>query len=256
MKLLIRYDVEGGGEKVTGFLEKAVKVHRKDAIPAGFFCVASEIESRPEEFKDFYSEVKSDALFDVQDHSYSRVPLCYEDGPSLEAIEEDYRKSLDVFERVLGFKPLGTSLCASADCGKGLPGFDASSKARKELDILAKLGFKMTTTALSGHVRMHEFVSYGELEHPDMMGFPSGNGDKNWLMKPTTENPLDALFEVMRRSADEGRHLGIVLHDWVTFNHAPDRHFSHVRRIADMGRMLGFELAHHSSCYKDSSLWS
>ena len=255
MILLLRYDVEGGGEKVSGFLERAVEMHRRDLIPAGFFCVGAEIEKRESEFKDFYSEVKADKLFDVQDHSYSRVGLCYENGPSLDEIEADYKKSLAVFERVLGFRPKGTSLCASTELGKGLPGFDATSKARNELDILADLGFTMTTTALSGRVRMHEFVSYESLEHPDFMGFPSGNGDKNWLLKPTTDNPLDALFGVMAKTASEDKHLGIVLHDWVTWNHAPDKQFSHVRRIADEARKLGFTLATHSACYSDSSLW-
>ena len=255
MILLLRYDVEGGGERTTGFLEKAVEIHRRDGIPAGFFCVGAEIEKRETEFKDFYSEVKNDSLFDVQDHSYSRVGLCYENGPSLAEIEDDYKKSLAVFERVLGFRPKGTSLCASDKLGKGLSGFDATAKARQELDILAKLGFTMTTTALSGHVRMHDFVSYGSIEHPEMMGFPSGNGDKNWLLKPKTENPLDSLFETMEKAAGEGKNLGIVLHDWVTWNHAPDKQFSHVRRIAEKARSLGFELANHSACYKNASLW-
>ena len=254
--LLLRYDVEGGGEKVAGFLERAVEIHRKDSIPGAFFCVGSEIESREAEFKDFWKEIKGDPLFDVQDHSYSRVGLCYEDGPSLEAIKDDYKKSLEVFERVLGHRPPATSLCASSELGKGLPGFDATTKARNELDILAGLGFKMTTTALSGYVRMHDFVSYARIGHPDLMGFPSGNGDKNWLLKPTTENPLDALFKVMDKASLEGRHLGIVLHDWVTWNHAPDKQFSHIRRIVEHARKRGFDLATHSDCYKDKTLWS
>lgn len=253
--LLLRYDVEGGGEKVAGFLERAVEIHRKDSIPVGLFCVGSEVESREPEFKDFWAEVKNDPLFDVQDHSYSRVGLCYENGPSLDAIKADYKKSVEVFERVFGHRPTGSSLCASAELGKGLSGFDATAKARNELDILAELGFTMTTTALSGCVRMYKFVSYARIGHPDMMGFPSGNGDKNWLLKPTTGKPLDALFQVMDKASLEGRHLGIVLHDWVTWNHAPDKQFSHIRHLVEHARKRGFELATHSECYKDKSLW-
>ncbi len=254
--LLLRYDVEGGGENVSGFLEKAVGIHRKDSIPVGFFCVASEIEARPSEFKDFAVELKGDELFNIHDHSYSRVPLLYENGPSVSEIDDDYARSLEVFERIMGFRPEGTSLCASTTAGKGLPGFDATAKTRDELEVLAKHGFKMTTCALAGHVRMHEFVSYAKLGHPEIMGFPSGNGDKNWLLNPTAEKPLDALFQVMEKAFFEGKHLGIVLHDWVTWNHAPDKEFSHIRRIADRARDLGFRMATHSACLRETELWA
>jgi len=254
--LLLRYDVEAAPEEpVEGFLSKAVEVHRADAIPCCLFCTGTTLERQEALFKSFWNEVEGDSLFDVQDHSYSRVPLCYESGPSLETIKADYERSVKLHERIFGKRPLATSLCASQDCGKGLPGFDATEKARAELGILASLGFKMCSTALSGHVRMHDFVDFAPAGQPGMMGFPSGNGDKNWLLKPSGPDPLEALFAVMEKAAAEGRHLGVVLHDWVSWNHAPDKELTHVRRLADFARRKGFELKTHSACFEDKSLW-
>ncbi len=254
--LLLRYDVEAGPEEPTeGFLEKAVEVHRSDAVPCCLFCTGTTLERQEPLFKSFWREVKGDPLFDVQDHSYSRIPLCYEKGPSLESIRADYERSVKLHKRVFGKRPLATSLCASQNCGQGLPGFDANGNSRAELAILAELGFKMCSTALSGHVRMHDFVSFAKAGQPEMMGFPSGNGDKNWLLKPATPDPLDALFAVISKAAAEDRHLGVVLHDWVSWNHAPDKLLTHVRRIASFARGKGFSLKTHSECFADGSLW-
>jgi len=46
--MLIRYDTERDDpESMAGFLEKAIEVHRREEIPATFFCRASTPPIRP-----------------------------------------------------------------------------------------------------------------------------------------------------------------------------------------------------------------
>src|SRR4051812_5018327 len=71
---LLRYDTEGWDkEKMEGFFEKLVEVHRKYKIPATFFCQGSAILNREKGFRYFFEQVKNDPLFDIQDHSYSHI---------------------------------------------------------------------------------------------------------------------------------------------------------------------------------------
>ena len=75
---LLRYDVERGDpEGMEGFLEKVVEVHRSHGIAAALFCTGKALERMEMPFRSFHEEVKDDALFDIQDHSYSHVGLGY-----------------------------------------------------------------------------------------------------------------------------------------------------------------------------------
>jgi len=79
---LLRYDTEWWGEEneMEGFFEKLIEVHRANSIPATFFCTGNTLNNRTEVFRAFYNEVKHDALFDFQYHSFNHIGLCKKEG--------------------------------------------------------------------------------------------------------------------------------------------------------------------------------
>ena len=180
--MLIRYDAESRQpEEIRGVFEKMVSVHRKEGIPASFFCLGAAVEMRESQFQSFFDEVKDDPLFDIQDHSYSHVGLGYDHGISVNELRADFDRSFDVHERMRGERPIGVSMAGTGSRdGERLAGFDATEKTRAELDMLAGLGIRMINTFHSGVDGSKHFVSYRDLGHPEMMGFPSGYGGRTW----------------------------------------------------------------------------
>jgi peptidoglycan/xylan/chitin deacetylase (PgdA/CDA1 family) len=262
MIMLIRYDTERDDpEKMEGFLEKVVKIHRREEIPATFFCRGSTLLARAGEFKCFYAEVKDDPLFDIQDHSYSHIGVGYEAGMSIDDLHADYQKSFAAHEEVFGVRPVGVSICGTGGRdGKRLSGFDVTEKSRAELDMLASLGVRMINSHLTGHDEGHDFINYSSLGHPEIMGFPSCYSDTDWLVRYNEEKhgpdgPVDYMLARVTQHAGEGRHMPIMLHDWAAWLHAPDRELTHVARFAERGRELGYELRTHLACLEDAALW-
>ena len=256
---LLRYDTESGAARlpgIGGFLEKAVEVHRKHAIPATFFCLGKAIETREAEFRAFFEEVKDDPQFDVQDHSYTHVGVGYRDGKPVDDLRRDYEQSLTVHERVFGRRPLATSLCGtSGKDGPRLDGFDATEKSRAELDMLVDLGVRFTNALLCGVDETKEFVHFGRLGHPDVMGFPSGYSDTAWMHRREFGDPMDYILGQLAARAEREEHMPLMLHDWVAWLHAPDRELTHVIRIVEAARKLGYETVTHLACHENTSLW-
>ena len=105
---LLRYDTEReSAEDMKGFFEQAVAIHRRERIPATFFCRGGAIESREADFSAFWQEVRDDPLFDIQDHSYTHIGLGYERGKDIATLRADYERSFAVHERVFGVRPVG-----------------------------------------------------------------------------------------------------------------------------------------------------
>jgi len=258
-RFLLRYDTEAGasrGAKMHDFFRKVVAVHRAHAIPATFFCMGGAIEAREDDFRDFFSEVVDDPLFDVQDHSYSHIGLVYRDGKPIDVLRGDYEKSFAVHERVFGRRPLGTSLCGTMGSdGPSLDGFDATQKSRAELDMLVDLGIRFTTSSLCGVDGTKTFVNYARLGHPDVMGFPSGHGDTSWMKRRQFGDPMDYILSRIDERAERDEHMPVTLHDWVAWLFAPDRELTHVVRIAERARERGYDMTTHLACYHDTSLW-
>jgi peptidoglycan/xylan/chitin deacetylase (PgdA/CDA1 family) len=259
--LLIRYDTESDRvDSMEGFFEKAIEVHRRDGIPATFFCRGAAIDAREEQFRAFYEEVKDDPLFDIQDHSYSHIGVGYAEGKPVDVLREDYERSFAAHERVFGVRPVGVSICGTAGKdGPRLAGFDETEKAKEELSMLASLGVKMINSHLAGRDEHREFVNYGSIGHPDMMGFPSGYSDTGWMYDWRSdthpEDPVGYMLGVMNEHAERGDHMPIMLHDWLAWTHAPDTDLSHVSTFAEKGRELGYRPATHVECLNDESLW-
>ena len=257
--MLIRYDTEASEkEEMAGFLEKVLEVHRRDAIPATFFCRGGALDARPEAFRRFHAQVKDDPLFDLQDHSYTHIGIGYERGKPLEVLRADYEKSFAAHERVFGKRPLGVSICGTSGAdGARLPGFDATEKSRAEFEMLAALGVRMINTFLAGRDESKEFLHYGALGHPEIMGFPSAHSDTSWLYSRGKEVPggVQTMLKVIEERAQRGEHCPVMLHDWLAWNHAPDKELGHVRLFAARGRELGFRLATHYECHQEAALW-
>jgi hypothetical protein len=256
--MLLRYDTEAGPDaNMRGFFEKVVKVHRRDAIPATFFCTGRALETRTDEFRDFHAEVKNDPLFDLQDHSYSHIGVGYAAGKDLETLRADYAKSFAAHERVFGRRPLGVSLCGTGGVdGARLRGFDETEKARAEFEMLAALGVRMVNTFLKDYDESRAFVRYGALGHPEVMGFPSGHSDTDWLFRGGKPTPggIERMQRVIEERAQRDEHCPIILHDWNAWNNAPDRELGHVRGFAERARKLGYRLVTHVECLRDESL--
>ena len=260
--LLIRYDTEKPDrEMMRGFFEKAVEVHRRERIPASFFCRGAALEAREAEFRWFYEQIKGDPLFDIQDHSYSHIGLGYAAGKPVEVLRADYEKSFATHERVFGVRPTGISICGTAPVdGERLAGFDATAKSRAELDMVASLGVRMINAFLTGRDESGEFLNFGSIGHPEIMGFPSAYSDTGWMYRwregRRLPDPVGYILNELRARSARGQHLSVMLHDWVAWRFAPDEELSHVRAIAAEARRLGYRPVTHRQCLDDRALWS
>lgn len=254
---LIRYDTEARDvEKMSGFLEKLVEVHRKHDIPVSLFCTGGAIDCRESEFRQFWAEVRGDPLFDVQDHSYSHLGIGYEAGKPVADLQADYERSFDAHERVFGVRPFGISICGTGGRdGERLQGFDETEKARQELDMLAGLGVRMINTFLTGADEAREFTNYASLGHPETMGFPSGYSDTGWMARRTHGEPISHILGRIEEHARAGDHMPVMLHDHVAWTCAEDQELTHVVQIADKAREEGCELVTHASCLSRNGLW-
>lgn len=255
--MLMRYDTEWWGEPagMAGFLEKLVEVHRRDKIPVTMFCRGLTLENMRSEFTAFYQEVADDPLFDMQDHSYSHVGLGYESGKPVEVLEADYERSFQAHTKVFGRRPSGIAICGTSDDGPRLQGFDATEKSKEEFGMMVKLGTRMINSFLTGIDESREFISYGKLGHPEVMGFISGYSDTSWMHREEHGDPVAFMLgEVIKRS-ELNEHMPVMFHDWVAWQKAPDKELTHVRKIAETGRKLGYTLVTHMDCYNNKSLW-
>jgi peptidoglycan/xylan/chitin deacetylase (PgdA/CDA1 family) len=255
---LLRYDTERGNPEVMkGFLEKVLEVHRSHQIPATLFCTGSALKRRETQFRSFHEEVKEDALFDIQDHSYSHVGLGYERGEPIPVLKADYERSFAVHERLFGVRPIGIAMCGTGGKnGNGLSGFDATEKSRAELEMVASLGVRMINSFLTRVQRSKSFIHYGSLGHPEIMGFPYGYSDTVWMDRREHGAPLEYILGEIRKRARKHQTMPLMLHDWVTWTRAPDRELTHVKRIADAARKAGYRLVTHVDCLRNKDLWA
>lgn len=255
---LLRYDTERGDpEEMKGFLEKVVEVHRSHQIPVTLFCTGKALERMETSFRSFHREVEGDALFDIQDHSYSHVGLGYERGEPVSTLKADYERSFAVHERLFGVRPIGIATCGTGGKdGNVLPGYDATEKSRAELEMVASLGVRMINSFLIGVDRSRTFLNYGSLGHPEIMGFPSGYSDTAWMLRREHGDPLEYLFGEIRKRARRREVMPVMLHDWVAWTRAADRELTHVKRIADAARQAGYELVTHVDCLRNEELWA
>jgi len=254
---LIRYDTEERNvEKMSGFLEKLVAAHRKHDIPVSLFCTGGAIDCRETEFREFWVEVQSDPLFDVQDHSYSHIGIGHEAGKPVADLRADYERSFAAHERVFGQRPIGISICGTGGKdGDRLKGFDETEKAREELDMLAGLGVRMINAFLTGVEEGRQFASYASLGHPEIMGFPSGYSDTSWMARRSHGEPVGYILGRIEAHARTGDHLPVMLHDHVAWTRAEDQDLTPVVQIADKARAEGYELVTHASCLTRDGLW-
>jgi peptidoglycan/xylan/chitin deacetylase (PgdA/CDA1 family) len=257
---LLRYDTEtDDAAQMRGFLPKLVEVHRRHAIPATLFCTGRMLEARADEFRDFAAEVRGDALFELQSHSYGHIGVGYEAGSTLDVLRADYERAVGIHESVLGQRPNAVSICGTGGKdGPRLKGFEQTSKSRAELDMLVSLGIRRINTFLASKAEDLEFCDYADLDHPDVVGFPSGFSDTAWMLQHGAPDWLwhrrepftDAVAGIVREIERRGRehlHMPIMLHDWAAWCHAPDRELDHVKRFAEAARRAGLALATHGA---------
>ncbi len=255
---LLRYDTEHESpEKMAGFFEKAIEVHRKHQIPATFFCKGRAIEKRKNQFAAFYQEIKNDPLFDIQDHSYSHIGIGYAKGKDVPTLKADYEKSFALHEQLFGARPIGISICGTrGKDGPKLSGFDATEKSRAELDMLASLGVRMVNSFLTGFDETKVFLNYSSLGHPEIMGFPSAYSDTSWLHRRKFGDPIKYIFSQCEKRAQANEHMPLMLHDWAAWTRADDKELTHVIKITDFARKLGYQLTTHVACLKQKALWA
>lgn len=254
---LLRYDTEWWGDwsEMDGFIGKVIDIHRTNKIPATFFCKGETLFNFRRQFTDFYNEVKDDPLFDFQDHSYSHIGLGYAKGKPIQVLKEDYEKSFAIHKEIFGKKPLGISICGTSDDGPALEGFDSTEKSKGEFKMVADLGIKMINTFHSGFDTGFDFMQYSMFDHPDIMGFPSGYSDTAWMYRKEFGDPVEYIKGQIKIRSERNEHMPLMLHDWVAWQHAPDKELNHVVELTDYARLLGYELVTHIECYDRKEIW-
>lgn len=254
---LLRYDTEWWGqqEEMNGFFEQVIRIHREDDIPASFFCTGLTISNRKELFRDFYSEVKNDPLFDIQNHSFNHIGLCKKEGEGLsfDEIMDDYQRAFELHHEVFGKYPDGISLCGTP--GESYPFFNSSESTKREFQMLAELGLKMVNTHLSGFDESKDFCNYELLGHPGIMGFPSAYSDTSWMQRREFGDPMNYIFREIDKRNELNHHMPLMLHDWVAWQHAPDKELAYVRKIVEYARNKGYHPMTHLDCYRMKGLW-
>jgi peptidoglycan/xylan/chitin deacetylase (PgdA/CDA1 family) len=255
---LLRYDTERkDAPSMSGFFEQVVTIHREHKIPATLFCTGGAIDSREEDFKAFFDEVKDDPLFGIQDHSYSHIGVGYDTGKSLDVLRADYEKSIACHEHVFGVRPTGISICGTGGAdGKRLQGFDETEKSGAELDMLVDLGVRQINSFLIGNSESRDFLNYESLGHPEVMGYPSAYSDTSWMNRAEHGDPMKYILGQITERAARGEHLPLMLHDWVAWLQAGDQELTHVVKIVDRARSLGYEPVTHLDCYNRLELWA
>ncbi len=253
--LLLRYDVEStDAALMNGFLEAVVDVHREADLPVTLFCTGGAIDAREDAFRSLRDTISGDSRFEIGDHSYSHIGIGYERGKPVDVLRADYERSLDAHERVLGVRPDSLSICGTGGVdGNPLSGFDATEKAREELAMLVALGIRRLNTRLTGKNGGEEFTDYGSLGFPHISGFPSAFSDTSWIRQADISGDFLAPIraEIDRRSR-ENLPMPLICHDWVTWNHAPDRQFSHIKQIAEYARQKGFQPCTHGAAVREA----
>lgn len=254
---LLRYDTEWWGDwsEMDGFIEKVIEVHRTNKIPATFFCKGETLFNFKEQFVEFYQEVKDDPLFDFQDHSYSHIGLGYTKGKSIQVLKEDYEKSFAIHKEIFGKNPSGISICGTSEDGPSLEGFDSTEKSKGEFQMVAGLGIKMINTFHTEFNTGYDFMQYTSLDHPEIMGFPSGYSDTAWMFRKEFGDPVEYIKGEIKERSDKNNHMPLMLHDWVAWQHAKDRDLSHVVELTDYAQLLGYELVTHIECYDRKEVW-
>ena len=122
--------------------------------------------------------------------------------------------------------------------------------------MVASLGVRMINSFLNRAHRSKDFINYGSMGHPEIMGFPSGYPDTGWMYRRERGDPLAYIRGEIRKRADRNETMPLMLHDWVAWIHAADRELTHVKRIADAARKVGYKLVTHVDCLRNEDLWS
>ncbi len=248
--LLLRYDVEStDAALMQGFLAGVADTHREADFPVTLFCTGAAIDARQDAFRNFKDTVGGDSRFEIGDHSYSHIGVCYERGKSVASLRADYERSLDAHERILQTRPDSLSICGTGGAdGAPLSGFDATKKSREELAMLVSLGIRRLNTRLTEANDGQAFTDYAALGFPSVFGFPSAHSDTSWIRQADiTGDFLAPLRAEIDHRSRENLPMPIICHDWVTWDHAPDRAFSHIKQIAAYAREQGFTPLTHGA---------
>jgi hypothetical protein len=114
----------------------------------------------------------------------------------------------------------------------------------------------MLNCFLKGIDGSRDFCNYARIGHPDVMGFPSAFSDTEWMFRRKCGDPVSYITGVIEERAEAGRHMPLMLHDWVAWNHAADKDLTHVRIFAERARDCGFDLMTHAACVDVPGLWT
>lgn len=231
--MLIGYDVEwrGEGEVTPQFLEKARSLHNRLGVPATLFVVGQTLERWVPRFQD----IAGDALFDIQQHTYSHQLLktvYIEDGQSvrvvrgvtLEETREEVRKTRVLLAEHLGVQCIG--LTGPWCYYRGL---------RDRPDILQVLweeGIRFTRTDGRNERDWHPVSIdlqpywYDALGFPDVLEIPI-HGWHDCVIRDEVlgwEN-VDGYVESVRpyieRAAAEDKVFSLCQHDWSSIRADP-----------------------------------
>ena len=156
---------------------------------------------------------------------------------------------------IFGDKPVGISICGTSDDGPSIGGFDATEKSREEFEMIARLGVKMINNFLIGIDGSTQFGNYSIFGYPEIMGFPSSYSDTSWMQRQEFGDPVEYILNEIKKRSELNQHMPLMFHDWVAWQHAPDKELTHLKKFVDYARKQGYLLLTHTECYNRTNLW-
>jgi peptidoglycan/xylan/chitin deacetylase (PgdA/CDA1 family) len=261
--LLIGYDVESNDPKVLeDFLLKASRIHEELDAPCTLFVLGRSLEMAPDIF---VRVAAGSGMFDIQQHTYSHLPLksvviesdngvtMFCRGGSLDEIREEVGKTKKLISELLGLECIGLT---------GPNGYYRGLMDRPDiLEVLHELGIRFTRTYARNEkdwqpvpFEVQPFF-YEPQGFPDMMEFPvQGWQDCIWREIHGWEKVdlyLEMLFEGLEFVASRGLTWCYCGHDWSSIKGDPDMRI--MREFIRRAKEMGFRLTSYRGYFEEAS---
>jgi peptidoglycan/xylan/chitin deacetylase (PgdA/CDA1 family) len=256
--LAIGYDVEAGNAITTRlFLDALVKVHEARGAPCTLFIKGKTLEHSMDQVKNLLGN----PLFDIQQHTYSHLIFqhidCYTGkqheiygkNEPIKKIKKDVEKASIVFQRHLGFVPMG--LTTPYAFNKGLSDRPDILKILHDTGIRFIRSWGRNEQGYSPVPLSVQPFFYDIQGFPDMLECPvNGWQDCIWRSDHGYSARWDEQFNSdLDQVMDRGGYIALCQHDWSSIQEDPA--MSMTAAIIDHAIEKGARILQYKTLYEE-----